>query len=292
MAYYFNILLYAWYIVFFILIVLLYVKNSMEYNSDFKSKQVETMPKFSGPHLLSFLLYKKITPNVFISTVLILIKKGAITAKETKDGVIFINTSENMKLSSAQKYLIDILFNNIADKDFLTINDIVEYSQNNNKCSMFLIDLQIWKRIMYKEISSNDYYEPKKTYSLIKWYRNLTFIILILNYVLKVNSFNGYFIIAPAYFLMVSFYYVYKRTRSANDEYYKWLSFKKHLSTKETSPDYLIQAIVLNVSKPYVEVSNQKETLSYQLHLAFSKLIRRSILYGNRSLNANRDKWY
>lgn len=286
----YNIALNLWYLIFFILVVLLYFKNSLEYKSEYKNKKIDHMPTFKGPHYLSYLLYKKIDVKAFISTFLILEKRGVITSKIEDSKLTFIRNDKLLNISKSQEFLLDMLFDEIGEENKFKLDDLSNYAKHYQGDSNFFINYQVWKKLMLKEVAAIKIYEDKSMFTIIRMYRNLTFIFPVLNCILKVNSFNGYFIILPAYFLMISFYNVYKRSIRYNDEYYKWLSYKSVLKESKDN-NKLIYAILLGVSREYVNSSDTYNTASYQLYLAMLKLIHKSKLYGRRSIRDYRTRW-
>ena len=83
------------------LIIYLYNRNYKPYPSKFHQKYYEKLPSDLEPGELSLLLYRKIEPQVFTTTILGLIKKGAIELSYYEEDYHFqlVNAPGRIKLS-------------------------------------------------------------------------------------------------------------------------------------------------------------------------------------------------
>lgn len=288
-------LVYFWYLLSIVLVIVLYFKSSKPYPSSFKGVMVKEAPDKLNPSLLSFLMYKKIVPEVFTAIIIVLIKRGFIKVIKDQDDYILEHQKINDKLSKSQKLVLDILFNSIAKDSRLKISDIGNYGNSNYGCSDFLLNYQILKKVIYKEIYENNFYETKTLYSYIKFYRIIAFILIVVNFIFKFHFVLGYIIIIPAYMVMIYFSKIYKRTKEANDEYHKWLGYKKYLLTldanqinKDNLPSYTIQTLILGIARDFFAKVDTDNLFIVKLNSNINRLVFRSILYGNRSINGNK----
>jgi len=243
-----------WCLAFLGLILYLNFNCSVPYVPKFKAKVYPKIPSNLNPGELSNLMYKKISPDVFTATIMFLVKKGALTLKRTKEDFVLTLNDIDINLSPSQKVAISILINNIGDGKQVTFKQIEDYCESNHNCSEFLINYQLWKKMMIKESNKKRFYEEKTEYNQVKFLRGTGIVLFILNIILGYHSLIGYFIIIPAYFIVLYFYKIYKRTESANEEYHKWLAFKYYLNhideyfyEKENIGSYIIYGLVLKI---------------------------------------------
>ena len=117
--------------------------------------------------------------------------------------------------------------------------------------------------MMIKESNKKKFYEDKTEYTQVKAMRLFGIILFILNIILGYHSLIGYFIIVPACFIVLYFYKIYKRTESANEEYHKWLAFKRYLYNideffyeKENIGSYIIYGLVLRLPELERKLNN------------------------------------
>jgi len=196
----------------------------------------------------------EIMPFLNIPTIMFLVKKGVLTLKRNKKDFVILLNDTDTRLSPSQKLVIDILINDIGNKEKVTFKQIEEYCLNNHNCSEFLLNYKMWKKMMIKESNKKCFYEEKTEYNQVKLMRNIGIGLFILNILFGYHSIIGYFIIVPACFITLFFYKIYKRTVSANEEYHKWLAFKRYLYNienffyeKENIGSYIIYGLVLRI---------------------------------------------
>jgi len=243
-----------WYLVFIGLILYLSLNYSLPYIPKFKEKIYPKIPSNLNPGELSNLMYKDISPNVFTATIMFLVKKGVLTLKRKKDDFIIFLNNTDIELSISQKLVVDILMNDIGNNQKVTFKQIEDYCTSQQNCTEFLLNYKIWKKNMIKESNKKVFYEEKKDYNQVKLMRNIGLVLFALNILYGYHSIIGYFIIIPAYFIVLYFYKIYKRTIEANEEYYKWLAFKRYLYNidkffyeKENIGSYIIYGLVLRI---------------------------------------------
>lgn len=278
-----------WYLSFIGFILYLYFNDSKPYVSKFKEQFFTKIPSNLNPGELSNLMYKKITPEVFTATIFFLVKRGYFTLRRTKEDFILSLKDESIKLSRSQELVKSILINDIGDGNQVTFKQIGDYCKGSHNCSSFLLNYQIWVKIMIKESNRKRFYEEKLEYIQVKSVRFIGLVLFILNIILGFHSLIGYFIIVPACFIVLYFCKIYKRTESANEEYSKWLAFKRYLEhidefeyKKEDIASYLIYGLVLKM--PNLEQKlNDFHCVEKLNDLIFHNVIIAN-LKGNRSI--------
>lgn len=244
----------VWYLAFIGIMTYLYFNDSRPYTTKVKGKIYRQIPSRLHPGELSNLLYKKIVPEVFTATILVLLKKGVLELKKTKNSHIIVLGKQEYKLSHSQKLVCNILINDMGNGEQVTFKQIEDYCNSSHSCSEFLFNYQMWVKMMIKESNKKRFYEDKREYNQVKSIRLLGVILFILNIVMGYNSPIGYFIIIPSLFIVLYFYKIFKRTEVANEEYTKWLAFKRYLQgidkfkyNKEEIDNYIIYGLILKL---------------------------------------------
>lgn len=243
-----------WYLTFIGMILYLSFSCSVPNTPKFKEKIYPKIPSNLNPGELSNLMYKNISPNVFTATVMFLVKKGVLTLKRTKEDFVFIHNNVDTILSPSQHVVINILIQKIGNGKRVTFKQIEEYCKSSYNSTEFLSSYQLWKKMMIKESSKKRFYEEKTEYNQVQFLKVTGIILFLLNIILGFHSLIGYFIIMPACFIVLYFYKIYKRTEKANEEYHKWLAFKRYLINidkcffePENIGSYIIYGLVLKI---------------------------------------------
>lgn len=278
-----------WYVIFICAILYLSVVDSMPYKPKFKDKIYTKIPSKLNPGELSNLMYKKMSSDVFTATIMFLVKKGILSLKRTKDDFVITLVKPKAGLSHSQQTVVDILIKDMGEKGKVTFKQIENYSKSSQNCSEFLLNYQMWDKLMIKESNEKSFYEDKIGYKLVKNVRLFGILLFIMNILLGFHSLLGYFIIIPACFIALYFYKIYKRTEEANEEYMKWLAFKRYLNNiekyeykKENIGNYIICGLILKI--PDLE----KKLNDFHCVEKLNDLIRHNVimatLRGNRSI--------
>ena len=277
----------VWCLTFIGMTVYLYLNNSRPYPSKFKEKYYPKIPSNLNPGELSNLIYKKVFPEVFTSTIMVLVKKDILTLRRHKDECFLTLNQLEPKLSLSQKIVLNILINDMGDGEKVTFKQIEEYSKSPRNRSEFLINYHLWTKMIIKESNKKNFYEAKTQYSQVKSMRTFGIILFLINIIFNYHSLIGYAIIVPAFFIVLYFYKIYKRTESANEEYNKWIAFKRYLEhidefeyPKEDIASYIIYGLVLKM--PDLE----KKLTDFHCVEKLNNLINHNIVIAN--LKGNR----
>ncbi|HPF83574.1 MAG TPA: DUF2207 domain-containing protein [Bacilli bacterium] len=281
---------YLWLIVYLCMMILLYVKNLKPYKPKYNKKFELDIPNDLNPSELSILMYQRITAQTFSAEIIRLIDEKVLLLKRI-NGVKYIcrNEENTRTLTTAEEYTVNILLEVIGDgkRTKIDINDL--YTKKKKCCDTLLNEYKIWSRIMRKENVKQRFYETKPYYIFIKRIFVFGLILLGVNFILKINYFMGFIIPALAVTLMFFFFRIYKRTKSANEEYHKWLAFKNYLTYIDnfdqeiTNPlEYIIYGIILNVKG--LEKKITKKNNITEIVDVMNKNILNAIFKGNRSI--------
>jgi len=272
----------VWILLYIIQIIHLYKNHSKPYISDFLESSYDKVPSNLNPSEISMLLYKNITPGVFTMIFMILIKKNIVkTIKEDNDYTFIYE--ENNSINPTQKHLIYLLFECIGENGIVKLSQISSFCNVQSNCSNFLSEYKIFKRLSFKDIKHN-FYEEKKGYLNLKVLTVISIIIMISNFIFKVNFYPIYLIFLPTIFMYYYFYKIFKRTKEANTEYFKWLGYKNYLINKKDLKEddrEIVFIPVLGIER-LVIIQN---TLTHKVHRALNKCILKAILNGDRSIH-------
>lgn len=279
-----------WYLGCILFILYLNKKYNRPYLTEFNEKYYNDIPSQLNPCQLSYLLYKKLVLEVLSATVqFLIIKERLIVKKQENDFIIYGNYNDK-KMSKSQKYLCDFLINTIGDTKYVKLSDINNYCNNNGGASEFLLNYQIWKKIITKE-SKNNYYEEKTEFSYIRKYQFIGLCIFALNIIFSFNYTASFFIPFFAFFLSFYFFKIFKRTKEANTEYYKWLAFRNYLKdsnfqeniSKLDKQKYLLYATIYKIDDKVAPKLGEDNFVSL-LTSSLNNAVIKATLYGNRSI--------
>lgn len=243
-----------WCLAFIGMTLYLYFNNSRPYVAKFKERFYPRIPSNLNPGELSNLMYKKVFPEVFTATIMVLVKKDILTLRRHKKEYTLSLNKLDAKLSPSQKLVLNILINDIGNGEKVTFKQIEDYCKSPRNCSEFLLNYQLWSKMITKESNKKRFYEDKTQYNQVKSMRMIGIILFLINIIFNYHSLIGYAIIVPACFIVLYFYKIYKRTESANEEYSKWLAFKRYLVhiddfvyQKDDIANYIIYGLVLKM---------------------------------------------
>lgn len=264
---YYTILIF-WYVVFLIFIVYLSQVHSGEYKSQYKNNRYTSIPSKRIAVELSLLMYKKISPEVLTVSVLAMVDKGIFRLEKIEDDyILHLNSNVNQnKLIASEKFVITLLIETMGEGDHIYFSKISSFCESNHGRATFLLNYDLWLTIIRKETALTNYYEPKTCYTKVIFCKYVGLILFLANVLLGYHSIMGYGMIIPSLFLEFYFLKIFKRTKRANDEYYKWLSFKKHLPNLEEANE-----------------ENENELLYYGFLLKvknIEKLLKKDYCYG------------
>lgn len=239
----YSYLLFIWYIILIILFIYIYFRYYKQYNSEYINKKTTKIPSNINPLNLSILMYNKINTNTFISTIYFLIFKNKIIIEKDNNEYILKLNCEKMKLSDSQNYILKTLFEQIGDGMNVTMTQLNEYCNSKYNKQEFNMNYFIWKKTAYKECANNNFYKPKYIYFKMKLISVITLLLFILGIIINRNQLIIYLLIPFIVILAILIEKSNKRTKEANDEYYKWLSYKNYLKNSKINDNPEINLI-------------------------------------------------
>lgn len=281
----FNIIVVLWYIIYMILLIHLYFANSRPYNFEQKVDIKNNNRKLED---LSFIIYKKLKPEVITATIVKLINTRKIKVIfENEDFWLIKNDDDN--LTKAEFNIMDLLFEIVGNGTKVSLNSLINYCNNSRGCSNFLMNYELWKKFATIESNKSKLFEMKTNYRSVKLVKNTGLLIFVLNFLFRFtigfDSFFAYFTLIPSIFIIIYFYNISKLNYETSQEYYGWIVFRKELKENNKLLDndrYFEYAIILNC---YDNLENTKKLdFIKKLDLAINKCYVNAVLKGNRSL--------
>lgn len=252
----YNIVVIFWYLVSLFMILFIYSNCIKRYKSKNEKKQYEKNPKKISNSELSYLMYKNLIPEVFAASMLDLINKKHLVVEEM-DGEYFISLSfiNNSKLSQSDKYLMDMINRIIDGKKNISLTSLGHYCDNKKNATDFLINYEIYLKILRNESTNVPYFETKLIYSKVSLYKNISYGLWLLAFFFtfyKYYSILGYLVIVISFIINEMFLKAYKRTEDANDLYFDYMAYKNYLididklgyDEKEIN-DYIMASLIL-----------------------------------------------
>lgn len=118
------------YLVVFIIAIYIYYKYDKEFKSEFNQTYLRDFPSDFSPTTVAYLFKRKITNDSLSATILDLIRKKAIRYESNGDkNYILYNESSNISnLSSTEKRLIDLIFD---DRDKVDLKTLKKYAEKH-----------------------------------------------------------------------------------------------------------------------------------------------------------------
>lgn len=281
----YSIVVILWYIV--SLFMMLYIYNTCirRYKSKNEKKIYEEKPKKISSAELSYLMYKKIVPEVITVSILDLVDRKFIIV-ENKDGEYYLKVNYTKgKLSQSDAYLLDVINRMIDGRKNISLTELADYCKNKKNAKDFLISYEIYVKILRNESNSKPFFETKVVYSTVNIYKNVSYMLWLMSFVFtfyKMYSILGYLIILISFTINELFLKSYKRTEEANDLYYDYLAHKNYLSDinnhkydKKSIHDYLMTGIILRVED--IDIKLKQDNFSKILNSAINKCVKKAL---------------
>lgn len=285
----FDTLLNIWWALFIFLTFYLYVKNIKPYKTSFDEEYFKGIPSDLSVIEVSNLINRKINGNTLAAYVLHLINRKVLKI-DVEDGVEYIKMGNfTGNLSIGDESTIKLILYTMGDGDKVTISQLYNFCKSRRNKNVMFMEFQIWCKVMKKENFKHIFYETKEEYGLVKAITIFGSLLFFINILAHCNNILAYFTLLPAILLLAVFSNVHKRTRQANEEYYKWMAFKNYLENIEKfeeevlyPEEYLVYAICLGIKGFEKKVTDHN--YGERLVEALNRCIVKALLSGNRSV--------
>ncbi len=239
-----------------------YFKFDKERVSNFDSQYYRELPNTYSPAEMGMLInYNELGKNELEATLMDLIRRkyilldmnGCSTLDEKPNYKFILNEEKkNNDLKEHERKLLDWFFDDIADGNELTLNQLDEYLSKERNAKKYLEASKEWGQSVLNESRKNDFFddvgEAKKESSFAISLAFLVAVVAFFGYV--VGGFNEGIVligIAIAIGIIFSAYVAQIKRRSfqGNEDYVRWLAFKNFLLDFSNFDDYPMPSIIV-----------------------------------------------
>lgn len=244
-----------------------YKKYDKEYKSDFFNDYYRELPATYEPAVMGYLVnFKDVNRNDLTATLMDLIRKGFIEVDYTNQSLtdenanyllVYNRNKAQNELNAYEKYTLQWFFDIIGNgSGLLTLDAIERYAKDMNKAETYKKCNDRWNKLVKEEGKKHSFFEEKANGALKSVYSGIISIVLIVGIVgLVFNALIGGYILSLPYLsaLLVSMSIIgisylksiIRRTKEANEEYVRWIAFKKFLTDFGNMEDYPIPALTI-----------------------------------------------
>lgn len=255
--------------------IYVYFKFDKEYKSDFFGDYYREFIDDYNVEVVDYLVNKKITPNAMSASIMNLIYKKAIKVEEIpsnkkKKEYIFTLANHYENVNETETYLIEFLFHKVGKENTFTTKELQDYAKSTKTCEKFATSYTSWKNKVVQDGKNQNFFEKNgKPIGISILFLLVSIFISILtnlfHIVIPLPFLNTFFSIL---FLLYTCFF-FKRTKKGNDDYVKWIAFKRFLNdfgtfdTKEL-PEialwerYMVYATVFGLAEKVSKVMNVK----------------------------------
>lgn len=216
--------------------IYVYFKYDKEYKSEFKHKYNREFIDTYNVEVIDYLVNKNITPNAMSASIMNLIYKKVIKLEEipsskNKKDYKFILVDREKDTNETEKYLLDFLFTKVGKENVFTTIDLKNYAKGTKYCEDFSKNYTTWKKKVKKDGEKEEFFEKKGkeigiSVILLGLSFMINFVATISLVILPLTHINLYLSIAFLIYTITFF----KRTKKGNEDYAKWMAFKRFLA--------------------------------------------------------------
>ena len=270
-----------------------YKKYDKEYKSDFFNDYYRELPATYEPAVMGYLVnFKDVNRNDLTATLMDLIRKGFIEVDYTNQSLtdenanyllVYNRNKAQNELNAYEKYTLQWFFDIIGNgSGLLTLDAIERYAKDMNKAETYKKCNDRWNKLVKEEGKKHNFFEEKANGALKSVYSGIISIVLVVGIVgLVFNALIGGYILSLPYLaaLLVSMSIIgisylksiIRRTKEANEEYVRWMAFKKFLTDFGNMEDYPIPALTIwEHYLVYASAFGITELVNKQLKMKFS----------------------
>ncbi len=253
-----------------------YFKYDKEYKATFSHKYNREFIDDYNVEVVDYLMNKNITPNALSASIMNLIYKKVIkveelpTDKKKKEYTFTLQEEKQTDCTETEQYLLDFLFKTIGKENQFTSIELQNYAKSTKTCDDFANHYTNWKNKVLSDGKKQNFFEdawqPRViSISLLA----LSLILCCMSIIIQtLQPLTIITMIINIFFVIYTFAF-FKRTKKGNEDYHKWLAFKRFLEdfgtfeTKEL-PEivlwerYMVYATVFNLASQVAKVMNVK----------------------------------
>lgn len=305
----------AMFLLWFYILLTIYSKHDKKYRYSFKDKYLNEPPGNYTPAEMGALMWGTLHSRDLMATALDMIRKNYLVINYNNTGSKSISDEENTNdfvishnkqiqaehLKAHESFLIEWFLNKIGNGESVTTNEINEYVKDKKNSFQFKSDFEKWMSLAKQEAISLNFYEKSiKCGKCLGIFSGIVYIIAGILISTLLSVFSSIILTVIGLVLLVYSVLIKERSLYGNEQYAKWLAFKKYL--KEFSnleraeypsiakwEQYIPYAISLGVAKDLIkqfsDVYNEEDyndsSLTYLYGGKYSYLMRFSSILNN-----------
>ena len=218
--------------------IYVYFRFDKEYKSTFRSKYNREFIDDYNVEVIDYLMNGNITENAMSASILNLIYKKNIQVEEMTDDKKskkkkkeYVFTLLNRDgVNDTEDVLLDFLFETVGKDNKFTTKDLQQYASASKTFSHFQKSYTNWKTCVKKDGERQNFYEQNglPIVSSIFILLIAVFILFLANY-LGVDSFLIIVVLTISIVFLIYSLLIKKRTKKGNEDYVRWLAFKRFL---------------------------------------------------------------
>ena len=240
-----------------------YSRYGKKHKSDFYGEYYRELPAEYGPALLGNLYrFGKITDNDLAATLLDLIRRKYLILDDNNEGVnakepnFIIKLNKDRKtddLEDHEEYLIKWFINEIGNGTQVELKELKEYVKEEHQANKYRISNTTWNMKVKQEASKQDFFdlETIKVRPKLAMFSTLGFLFAVIFFVVYLlYKIDSTIIVLSMTLATTVAYLVYvntltRRSIKGNEDYVRWVAFKKFLEDFSTFKDYPVPSLVI-----------------------------------------------
>lgn len=236
---------YTWVLLLFIISIFIYIyyKYGKSPKASYYSKYNREFIDDYNVEVIDYLMKRQISPNALSASIMNLIYKKNISAKEIDEDKKKVKnyefTLENKNnLNNSENILIDFLFDTVGknklnekNQKVFTTKDLKSYASGTKTCSNFIKSYTAWKESVVSEGEKQEFFETSKKpkiFGLIVFVLAIILLLLIIQF--KVDYMLSYIVIFMSIIFFIISLVIYKKTSKGSEHYARWIAFKNFLN--------------------------------------------------------------
>lgn len=222
--------------------IYVYLKYGKSPKASYYSKYNREFIDDYNVEVIDYLMKRQITPNALSASIMNLIYKKNISAKEIvsdkkkkKDYEFTLESTEH--LAGSEELLVGFLFDtvgkgNVNEKKqkVFTTKDLKDYASGTKTCSKFIKSYTAWKNSVIEEGKKEKFFEtsnkPKYIGLVLLILGILLFVFVTYNGVDYIPSYVAIVLVIIFFFCSIA---IYKKTVKGSEHYARWNAFKNFL---------------------------------------------------------------
>ena len=222
--------------------IIIYFKYGKSPKSSYYSKYNREFIEDYNVEVIDYLMNRKITPNALSASIMNLIYKKNISAKEidgSKKGKDYEFTLFNTeKLNDSEIMLVEFLFDTVgkkkvneANQKIFTTKDLKSYASGTKTCNFFIKSYTAWKNNVLQKGIDEKFFETSgvpKIIGIIILFIAIFLLMYIVNYGIDYVPCYIAILLGVVFFLYTLV--IYKKTKKGSEHYARWNAFKNFLN--------------------------------------------------------------